>query len=462
MHAKLSTLSSKMLSDVTVITLFNSTAMLYRYIVENYKSFRNRTEWSLIPTVSKDPASVGIQVQQMNAIYGANASGKSTLVKSMAFMHQVIRNNDILAKSENKCYRMDSESVNRPTSFCVQILCDGVMYDYGFSYLFKSGRIVSEWLYRLLEDGEELIFERELQDQTYAIGFPDSHDSAIQAVIDVYKADMSRAYAVLMLNELAKKDMDIAPVRAAKTVVEWFRNLLIIFPNSRFNLIRHTSEDENKVNDMYCDNFKRFGIDITRIKLETIPAKYLKLEDSIADEIREDLKNERAKGTDAHTIVTIDSTPILLELDDAGDLKAREVVFVHEFDEGRAGALHWKDESDGTNRLFDIIPIANMVADSSCVVIVDELDRSLHSNLTRHFVRYVKEKLQNTRSQFLFTTHDTLLMDTALLNRDEIWMVEKSNGASRLVPLAQYRVKNAEYIRENYLLGRYGGIAEMK
>lgn len=437
--------------------------MLYRYIIENFRSFRDSTEWSLIPTNSRDIENKGIQIQNMNAIYGANASGKTTLVKSLAYMRDVItKSNDILVRRENQCYKMDSEYANKPTVFHVQVLVSGVLYDYGFSYLYKKGQIIAEWLYQIEENQEKEIFTRELKKDAYIINFPGIYSDKDMNAIDVYRSDMLNSYSSLLLSELAKKNINIDIIDASKAVVHWFDRLVIIFPDSKYNLTRNVSEDEEEVNLLFSENFKKFGIDIAKSKLEVIPPKYLKELEADIEELREDLRKDRAKGVNSHIIVNIDSTPILFELDNAGDIKAQEVVFVHEYAGSKGATLHWTEESDGTNRLFDIIPIAQLIKESPSVVIVDELDRSLHSNLTKHFVRSIKELLVNTQSQFLFTTHDTMLMDTSLLKRDEIWMVDKKAGVSYLIPLAQFKLKNSAYIRENYLLGRYGGISQLQ
>lgn len=437
--------------------------MLYRYIIENFRSFRDRTEWSLIPTISKDANESGVQIQKINAIYGANASGKTTIVRSLSYMRDVIvRSNSILSKSSNQCYKMDSAYFDKPTVFNVQISCGGILFDYGFAYLYKKGQIVSEWLYELGNMSEKKLFTRELKDNGYAIDIPNVSGEKETTIIGSYKSDMQKAYSTLLLVELARKNNSLESVIAAKTVVEWFDNLTVIFPDSKFNLTSRVSEDEKEVNLLYSEHFKRFGIDISQIKLVNIPSKYLNIKEEIKEDIHEDLRKDEANGLHSQIIVNVNSTPILFELDEAGDLYAQEVVFIHEYVEGKGATLRWQEESDGTNRLFDIIPIAQLIKRSPSVVVVDELDRSLHTNLTKHFVRYIKELLVNSDSQFLFTTHDTLLMDTSLIKRDEIWMVEKKDGASRLIPLAKYKLKNSEYIRENYLLGRYGGVAELQ
>lgn len=436
--------------------------MLYRYIIDNFRSFRDRTEWSMIPTISLDSNKKGIQIQKINAIYGGNASGKTTIVRSLAYMRDVIiKSNYILSRSANQCYKMDSAYTDKPTIFNVQISCRGVLYDYGFAYWYKKGQIVSEWLLELDNENEKEIFTRELKDNEYVIGIPNITGEKEKNIIEGYKSDMHKAYSTLLLTELNKKNNAVEAVAAAKSVVEWFTNLTVIFPDSKFNLTSKVSENEHEVNLLYSEHFKKFGIDISKIQLIPIPSKYLNIEDEAKEELHEELRKDAANGIKSQVIVTINSTPILFELDEVGDLKAQEVVFVHEYAGGKGATMRWHEESDGTNRLFDIIPIAQLITRAPSVVVVDELDRSLHSNLTKHFVRYIKELLANSDSQFLFTTHDTMLMDTSLIKRDEIWMVEKIAGASQLIPLAKYKLKNSEYIRENYLLGRYGGISQL-
>ncbi|MDQ7033693.1 MAG: AAA family ATPase [Anaerolineae bacterium] len=120
--------------------------------------------------------------------------------------------------------------------------------------------------------------------------------------------------------------------------------------------------------------------------------------------------------------------------------------------------LEVSEESDGTQRLFDIIPGLMDLIDGEKVFIIDELDRSLHPHLTRNILElFLKGK--NNRSQLIVTTHEASLLNLDLLRRDEIWFIEKDrNGKSSAYSLEDFTPRKDKDIRKGYLLGRYGSI----
>ena len=116
------------------------------------------------------------------------------------------------------------------------------------------------------------------------------------------------------------------------------------------------------------------------------------------------------------------------------------------------------DESDGTKRLLDLIPLYQL-GQSERVIIVDELDRSFHSKLTMEFIRRFFEITQDKPSQLICTTHDLNLMDLSILRQDEIWFVEREKDhSSRIYSLSDYKQRFDKNVLNDYLIGRYGAI----
>lgn len=116
------------------------------------------------------------------------------------------------------------------------------------------------------------------------------------------------------------------------------------------------------------------------------------------------------------------------------------------------------DESDGTKRLLDLLPILfNLDNDSNTIYVIDELDRSLHTKLSKYFVNAFSKSYTNT--QLLFTAHDTNLLDKKLLRNEEIWFVEKNtNGETNIKPFSDFDVKENQNILKDYLAGRFGAV----
>lgn len=118
----------------------------------------------------------------------------------------------------------------------------------------------------------------------------------------------------------------------------------------------------------------------------------------------------------------------------------------------------YTDESDGTKRLFDLIPIFYENGRGS-LILIDEIDRSLHTNLTRKFLELFFKIVEDRECQLIATTHDSNLLDLELLRQDEIWFVERQpDHSSKVFSLNKFKERFDKKIDKEYLLGRYGAI----
>ena len=117
------------------------------------------------------------------------------------------------------------------------------------------------------------------------------------------------------------------------------------------------------------------------------------------------------------------------------------------------------DESDGTRRLLNLLPVLRPTAFSGTVFVIDEIDRSLHPILVKEFVEFFLKSSTGEFRQLILTTQESNLLDQDLLRRDEIWFAEKDQaGATRLYSLLDFKVRNDLEIRKHYLQGRFGAI----
>ena len=119
----------------------------------------------------------------------------------------------------------------------------------------------------------------------------------------------------------------------------------------------------------------------------------------------------------------------------------------------------FNEESDGTNRLFELIPaFEEMNVSDNSIYIIDELERSMHPILAKEILKFFTKKSKNN-SQLIFTTHESHLLDDELLRRDEIWFTEKkSDGSTEFYPLSNFNPRGDKVLERGYLQGRYGGI----
>jgi hypothetical protein len=141
-------------------------------------------------------------------------------------------------------------------------------------------------------------------------------------------------------------------------------------------------------------------------------------------------------------------------------LKRLRVLAWHQrADSSEEVALDIGDESDGTQKLFEFSGGWLRALEWGATLLVDELDRSLHPHMMRFLVGLFHSRKNEKNAQLLFTTHDTTLLDTELLRRDQIWFVEKDKqGSSSLYSLLEYSPRKDEALERGYLKGRYGAI----
>jgi uncharacterized protein len=153
-----------------------------------------------------------------------------------------------------------------------------------------------------------------------------------------------------------------------------------------------------------------------------------------------------------------DDTDIRVKDDDPDLVVERRLVADHN-SAAADMSLPFGEESDGTRQLLHFMPFLAAVADASKVVVIDELDRSLHPLICWEFIRFFSETSLLSRKQLIVTTHEAHLLNQELLRRDEYWFVEKdTKQQSRLVPLSEFKARKDLQLERGYLQGRFGAI----
>lgn len=435
--------------------------MLYRFLIENFKSFQNLNEISLIPS-EKNHADVAYgntswPVLKRAVMYGANAAGKSNLIKGISFMRNIVLDNSVLSHSRNLAFKLSKESIENPTLFCVEIRHENGIYQYAIALSFKEAIIIGErlqWTSNESHGQWECLFDRHYQNNKQQIDF--SIEEPEKNRYEVYRQDFEHCTDKLFLTEIASKNIHTGSFAMhINNVYEWFKDLIVLFPDSTYNLLGAIVKDKKAVNALYKKYFKIFNIDIKEIKLVAIPKDSVHLPDEVIADIKKDLKKSKKEK---FAILHRNNFDMLASMSPEGDIQISEVHFIHEKD-GFEQAFGAREESDGTRRLFDLIPMLGYLIDTNCVAVIDEIERSLHCLLTREMLNYVRKNAKDKKSQMIITTHDVMLMDSNILSKDEIWFVDKINKSSKLHPLSQYKLDELmeKNIGANYLLGRFDG-----
>lgn len=446
--------------------------MLIRFTVSNFLSFKDETEFNMLPgkggAYKQHPNHLtntksGIKILKTAAIYGANASGKSNLIKAVQFLRDLILNDikGIIVPS-SKRFKLDESYKSKSSTFRIEYEYKNIHFDYGLEI--DKGNIIEEWLYvinSVKKESETLLFKRKNKDVTFGEYYNkidttyvkkylekklNSNQCAINAIynnidddslIDTFQEAMSNL--MIVTPDMYNSDYASSIISKEKPK-EYAQNIL---KNSK------TGIEELIIKDIPADNFFSYEDEDSKLNLiETFEDEILNAKNL------EDPKNNQ--NTENYGLAFYIRNDYNLLTKKKGEyfvsvLKTKHLNSNNLFD--------LDEESDGTNRLFELIPaFEHLTSENDYVYIIDELERSMHPILAKELLNlYVHNT--SSKSQLIFTTHESHLLDLELLRQDEIWFTEKNiDGSSIFYPLSDFNPREDKNIRLGYLEGRYGGI----
>ena len=411
--------------------------MLVEFRVKNFRSLRDEQVLSLVASKDKtlhdsNTLATGVRavpdLLRSAVIYGANASGKSNLIKALQCMRDMVTLSATGLQPgqivDAPPFRLDHESVSQPTGFEMTFLLDGVRYQYGFAL--TARRVVSEHLLVYKAFKPQRWFERwhdvESGKDRYEFG------SGLKGPKTLWEG-ATRANALFLSMAVQLNSEQLRPV------LDWFVNDLIIFneitplaPQLSIQMLGQTDGRKSIRDFLMAADTSIVDIDVIARK---VPKQML------------------------HFDLAAGRTEVRSE-----DVEESELRFHHRTERGDA-VFGLEDESSGTrNLLFLTGPILDILHRGRTLVF-DELDTSLHTLLVRRLVQLFHSVGFNKRgAQMIFTTHDTSLLDAPdLLRRDQVWFVEKNRDqASSLYSLTEFSPRKNEALERGYLQGRYGGV----
>ena len=419
--------------------------MLIEFSVENFRSFREMQTLHLQAAAikSKDPKldeynvcklTDKLSVVKSKVIYGANASGKSNLVKAMAVFFRIFRHSlqdEKTLKSWLVPYFMDTTSFQKPTYFQIQFRTDGRTYRYGFEA--NESVIVSEWLYSSDGQGPESYYFRrdekgiEVNSRTFKEG----------ARLIIGKDEMPPLYRA---NALFLPLVAAFNGPTAQKIIQYFTE----------NYAIHSGIDDAMARSIAMDAFSN---ELMRKKMaDVLKQADLGIEDLDNIDVPEELLNEAAKEH-YQKLVAEGKKPIAVitkrrPLDEAGNPTAAVPFLL-------------TDESYGTQKLFWLSPFLINALEKGGLLVIDEFGSSLHVRLIRAIIDlFHNPKTNPHNAQLIVATHDTHLLDQRLFRRDQIAFVEKSrDGESILTDLVEFKgVRNDASLESDYLMGKYGAV----
>lgn len=439
--------------------------MLIRFAVENFKSFKDRQTISMAASKATRMYEHVINVSNKRLlkgafIFGANAGGKSNLIKAIDFARKyILFGSDCLDFSKNH-FRLSAESFSQPGSFQFDIMINETAYSYGFAFSYITKDIVAEWLYDI--DKDKCIFERNFDEEQNKITLYTDYklNQSDSRRFQVYKEDYEEpenltARKRLFLSDMASKSVkDSVFFKLFFDVFQWFTKLIVIFPESKFEGLTSLIK-ENSLKSIFEEYLKYFdtgveSIDQKEIDFDTI---FKNIPNEIVHSIRADISNNLTQNDSIS--LNIAGTLYTLRQDNEGNITSDVMLLNHG---NQSDLFECKDESDGTQRLFDLIPLI-LSSMNDTVIIIDEIDRSLHSCLTKKFIETFYSASDGTHSQMIATTHESAVMDLSFVRQDEIWFIEREkNHQSIIYSLNKFNERFDKKIEKDYLLGRYGAI----
>lgn len=455
--------------------------MLVNFRFSNYKSFKDVQTFTMVASKSDDKSQHVISTQQANllkisSVYGGNASGKSNFVDAMAYTQDIIKSGKLKLSDAERYFKLDIESAKQNSNFEYEILIGEQVFAYGLSVNFADKKIEAEYLYEVSNQQNKSYFDMDYINQVYEFA-----DDIIQDTTDlnrwkVYFEDFKKKPVSLFLPFFAKIDFEVNDdkIQTIKNVYNWFDNVLIVVkPQSKLNnIIGLFSEDEPGFISV-ANLLKSFDTGITDVKKSVYPVDELAFQlrnrlpqtliehiNSNIEKFKNDIILDNAKPHKSMTIIVNDFMFRVLSKVDNFDVE--EIRFEHGNRENVLFSL--EEESDGTKRLIELIYLLYSVQfkDSNKVFIIDELNRSFHPMLTLDFINKFLQLSQNN-SQMVITSHETILLSENIFRQDELWVVDRNaRGASTISALSKFEIDNKQFISENYLVGRYGGIPKFR
>lgn len=427
--------------------------MLLRFKVENYRSIRDEAVLDLEAAGLGDHKECLLKYKSSEylpviSINGKNGGGKSNVIRAMwlavTFIKNAQRTQHENAEVPVRPFELNDYSVNEPTSFCFEYVCDGIKYEYGFSATRKA--IVAEHLYWWPKNQVSKVFDREKQNFI----FPTNNEKKLKEMI-------SKAIAPNQLFFPVSCTMNYEPAIKA---MKWFRSEVFFsrdYADLGQNIIEYGEDAEMltsivniaKIADLGISNMK-FEINNEVVtSLDELPASIpldqkIMLEKAIA-KFKESLSGDADSASTGFQFNELKATSLHAGVDSNG--------MPGEF------PLSLMDESDGTIRLMARATAMEATLKKGGVFIIDEIEDRLHPILVEYIIKRFQEN-NKTGAQLIFTTHSVDIMNREMLRRDQYYLIDKDSdtGASSLYSVSDFSVRNDERIGKAYLLGKYGAI----
>lgn len=419
--------------------------MLVEFSVHNYRSIYKRITLSM-EAASKNELDEhtleqsNIRLLKTSVIYGANASGKSNLLKALNFMKVLVMNSSKESQAgediKTEPFLLNSNGINEPTEMEIVFLIEDTLYRYGFAVNTKE--VLHEWL-----------ITRNTKPKSRDIVLFDRSQSIIITHKD-FKEGKDKVQSLLRENSLFLSLLAQFNGEVSSMIVKFFLGINVWNLNSFMPLNTSQMISDNNAPIDWISGFiskADMGIKSFKVNEEEIADGVMKLPTSY----RLEIKNNKNK---LYSLLINTEHEYL----DASDNKKKTIWFDMA-----------TQESEGTKKFFSLAGILYQTLQSGNRLFIDEIENSLHPYLTRIIIRLFQDEETNPKgAQLIFTTHDTNHLDKERFRRDEIWFTEKdTQNSTDLYSLVEYKLptgkarKDASYYKD-YIKGKYGAVPYAK
>lgn len=415
--------------------------MLLEFTVGNYLSIKNKTTLSLFATPIKEHTVTNIfsteryELLKGAVIYGANASGKSNFIKAMSTMRRLVLQSFEQSSADDLDiipFLLNTETEKKPSFFEAVFMVENIRYRYGFEV--DNYTINAEWLFEAQKQTEKPLFIREHDGiEVMSRSFPEGKD------LEERTRDNALFLAVV----------DQFNGKIAKKIMKWFNNFITIsgLKHEGYKGVTFGMLENQQTQNTLLDFYKKLDLGFDDLAISKKPFDHKELPSDLPEGLVKQLL------TDFEGAFKIDIKTIHTKYD-----AKNKAVGQIEFDMR-------SQESSGTNKLFNISgPVFDVLNDGGLLV-VDELDASLHPLLTLAITKLFNSKEFNrNNAQLIFATHDTNLLNYGNYRRDQIYFVEKNKyGESEMYSLVEYKeegktIRKDRSFEKDYIEGRYGAI----
>lgn len=412
--------------------------MLIEFSVENYRSINDKQTLSLIANKSNElnenvyrmEGNVNLNVLKSAVIYGANAAGKSNVLLAVRAMRNLVTQSASTKQAGEEVdvnpFKLNSESINKPTEFEVTFVAEGIRYQFGFSA--TQERIIDEWLFAYPKGRPQKWYTRawNKDKMSYAWDF----GTYLQGEKQVWQRS-TRDNALFLSTAVQLNSEQLKPI------FTWFKKTLRLSGIAGWSngFSAKNCIEETKKNILSFLKAADVGINDVLVKKEKFNPEHL------PSDMPEELKK--------------------IFISNMKDEEIFDVTTVHYNDKREPISFTLDEESDGTQKLFSLAGPWLDSLENGYVLLIDELHDTLHPKLVSFLVGLFNSPVTNKKgAQLIFSTHETSILNQSIFRRDQVWFCEKNDlSATILYPLTDFSPrKGRENLEAAYLDGRYGAL----